>query len=557
MERRLNDPPQPGDTPTGHEPYDGTKDDGSPKKLKQKTRQRKDKKKSRKKTQLATEPAVMVTDARTPSIICQQWPSVTFTDMRAEETPNAPSLALSENLSSLLFNGTSVEPGSVVTPRQPPVLAHSAGHVKEDRRNLSPAAGKLSPDRASPAAHKLTAAEADETSKSADADEAPTGKPLRPALRTPKHERLASKSIVTDISSGYLIEGDVDLIRSLVTSEATEDTSHSGGPSCIETELVPSEYAYRNNFHWIFYTLLHCVAAAIVSLLTRRLKLVPKGKITFYISLSLLVNSMPGAFGVKRPFGPMNLQPLIFLRSFFAVSASIFRAMALVFLQISDVVAIGTLIPMGVSVASAIVLREKIYKLQWIAMILNVLGVVFIIQPASLYGGQGYELNHLTGVLMALGSVLSIVQLLVVVRYMRNMTALRLSFNCSCSRVALSLAVTMLTGGYRDLFVGRFMGSLVMLSDVNFASLVLLGRALSQETAAAVTTLKQCIDIVLSILVEIIFLNEYPNEWGLAGSTVILFSSFLVGYDKIMRSYKWNVLAGIRKADGRTTRTEH
>lgn len=318
----------------------------------------------------------------------------------------------------------------------------------------------------------------------------------------------------------------------------------SGGLSSasptVHTEYVTSVilkealFITESSLHGLVLTVLHCLSGAIASILTKRLKIVPKSKIAFYIALMSLCAGMPGAMSMTKPFGPLELQPLLLLRSCLVIASIMLKAMALVYIHVSEVVVISALIPIGVSLGSRVFLNEKINKLQWLSMGMTVLGVAIVMRPL---GRQSFNVEHITGILFSLGAVLAVIQLYVVVRYVRHLTVRKYGFNGSCCTMALSMAVSLFTGTFGKLLSGRLLATLMMMGQVNWCAIVFLNKALEMESAAVVTTFKFCGDIILSMVLEAIFLDTYPDTWGCIGSAVIVLSVLVMGFEKLTHLY--------------------
>lgn len=102
-----------------------------------------------------------------------------------------------------------------------------------------------------------------------------------------------------------------------------------------------------------------------------------------------------------------------------------------------------------------------------------------------------------------------------------------MNFNSGLTRTIMSLLMAMATGTLDELMDGRYLGTLVMMSKLGFCAIFFLNKALQNESGAFVSTVKFSADIIMSVVLQIAFLDLYPDVWSMGGIVLVVLS-FLV-----------------------------
>lgn len=220
------------------------------------------------------------------------------------------------------------------------------------------------------------------------------------------------------------------------------------------------------------------------------------------------------------------------------------KAEALSYIAVSDMAIMFTIVPIGVMIVSWYFLDEKIHFPQVVAIFLCASGIVIVMRPRFLFAQSSNtkDIDRLKGFLYALGSALSLVALVIILRIMGKRSTHFIGFNSGLTRTTLAMSFTIMMGDFRDIFTTRYLGTLVMVGKINFCAIFFLSKALQRESAATVSIVKFCGDIVFSIVVQILFTGDYPDVLSVVGTTLVLGSFATIASRKAARWYAENFL---------------
>ncbi|CAN7939815.1 unnamed protein product, partial [Ixodes hexagonus] len=285
-------------------------------------------------------------------------------------------------------------------------------------------------------------------------------------------------------------------------------------------------------------------ATAITNILMKNVVASPMAKIAFFASFGVMTGSMPHAFKLRSSLASKDVQVQLVLRSLSSVMALMLKVQALRFIAVSDLAIVYTTVPIGVMVVSWYFLDEQLSPRHWIAVLLCAAGVVAAMRPDALFKTfeGSAQRQRVKGFLFGFGSALCLVALVVIVRYMRNITGQFLGFNSGLTRFILSVSAAVLTGSFGGLLSGRYLGTLLMLGKINFCAIVFLGKALERESAATVAVTKFCGDVICSIVLQIVFTRVYPDWSGTVGTGLVLASCVFVAGGSTLTSLSHRVI---------------
>lgn len=333
-------------------------------------------------------------------------------------------------------------------------------------------------------------------------------------------------------------------------------TSEHECPSGSSEELQDTMFFMEPKFHGFVFTLLHCVSQALANIFIKRLVVVPKAQMVFFACFGIMAGGMPGTFSANAPFGPRKAQPLLLVRAIFGVVLLMSKGMALTYLTVADVAIIFALIPVAASLGSWLYLREKVHRLQGLSIATGFGGVLMAMRPAVVFAKTGIETMQLTGIMYALCCVISMSAVIMVIRYMRNLTHKSLTFNNGCMRVVVAMVAAFVGGSFDRLLSGAFLGSLLLMRKINFCALFFLSKALELESAVVVSTVKLCGDITVSVIFQATFLDVYPDLWTFFGGLFVIASALIVTIDKFVHTrshglpfaiYNWSPFLLLRR----------
>ncbi|XP_077512397.1 solute carrier family 35 member G1-like [Amblyomma americanum] len=174
----------------------------------------------------------------------------------------------------------------------------------------------------------------------------------------------------------------------------------------------------------------------------------------------------------------------------------------------------------------------------WTSVALCLCGVVIVMRPTIIFEEWNADTTQarLTGFLYAFGSSLALVALIILVRVTQTATSRFVSFNSGLTRTVLVIFMAMASGDF-DLFLdGRFLATLVMMGKLSFCTIYFLNKALLTESGAFVATIKFSGDIILSVILQMAFLDLYPDMWTLGGIALVVLSFLMIACQNIVPS---------------------
>ncbi|KAH6939136.1 hypothetical protein HPB50_016108 [Hyalomma asiaticum] len=287
----------------------------------------------------------------------------------------------------------------------------------------------------------------------------------------------------------------------------------------------------------LLFTLLHCLSQALLNILIKQVVHIPKTKIAYYVAFGYMLGSMPEAFALKNPFGPRHSQVDIILRGLSSLGSLMLKAEALRYVAVSDLAVAYTMVPVCVMLLSWYFMNEKMGLAMWASVTLCLSGVVVVMRPAIFFKEWDEETSQtrLVGFLYAFGSALSLVIMIVLYRFTRNATTKFLGFNSGLARTIMSLFMMMAAGRFDEVMDGRYMGTLVMMSKLSFCAIFFLNKALQKESGAFVTTVKFSADVIMSVILQIAFLDLYPDAWSMAGILLVALSFMVTTFGNTVK----------------------
>lgn len=305
--------------------------------------------------------------------------------------------------------------------------------------------------------------------------------------------------------------------------EVTTDSVLTTAP--IETTPIHPRQA-DTKARGVLFTVLHCLSQAMVNILIKQLVKIPKTKMAYYVSFGYLMGNMPEAFALANPFGPRHVQVDLMLRGLTSLMSLMLKVEALQYIVVSDLAVVYTLVPLCVMVLSWYFLGEGMSVTMWTSISLCLGGIIVVMRPTIFFEEWDAEQTQkrFTGFMYAFGSALSLVAMIVLIRITRHATSKFLGFNSGLIRTMLALTMCAGAGSFGDLLDGRFLGMLVMMGKLSFCSIFFLGKALQKESGAFVTTVKFSADIIISVILQMAFLNLYPDFWTIGGILLVVLS---------------------------------
>lgn len=297
----------------------------------------------------------------------------------------------------------------------------------------------------------------------------------------------------------------------------------------------------ETNARAVLFIFLHCLSQALVNILIKQVVHIPKTKIAYYVAFAYMLGNMPEAFSLSTPFGPRHVQVDLCLRGMASLMSLMLKAEALRYLLVSDVAVANTLVPVCVMILSWYFLGEGTGLAMWTSVSLCLCGIVVVMRPAIFFKEWDADTTHtrLIGFMYAFGSAVSLVIMIVLLRLTRNATNRFLGFNSGLTRTVLSLSMAVVTGEFDQFLDGRFLATLVMMGNLSFCTVYFLNKALQSQSAAFVTTIKFSGDVIFSVILQMAFMDLYPDMWTLGGIALVVFSFVMIACGNVIVPPSW------------------
>ncbi|KAH9369961.1 hypothetical protein HPB48_001838 [Haemaphysalis longicornis] len=279
----------------------------------------------------------------------------------------------------------------------------------------------------------------------------------------------------------------------------------------------------------VLFTMLHCLSQAMINVLIKEVVQIPKTKLAYYVAFGYMMGNMPEAFTLPNPFGPRHAQMDLILRGLSSLSSLMLKVEALQHIAVSDLAVVYTLVPMCVTVISWYFLGEGMSVTMWTSICLCLAGIILVMRPTIIFEEWDTERTQtrVTGFMYAFASAFCLSALILLIRFTRHATREFLGFNSGLIRTTMMLLMCVGAGSFDELLDGRYLGTLVMVGKLSFCAIFFLGKALQRESGAFVTTLKFSGEIIFSVILQIAFLDLYPDVWTIGG-IVLVALSFMV-----------------------------
>lgn len=247
----------------------------------------------------------------------------------------------------------------------------------------------------------------------------------------------------------------------------------------------------------------------------------PVGQILAIRSLAALVVLVPLAWrkgDLKRIF-PLRQPGLHLLRLLLVIAEVSCFYWAVQFLPLADVFMFYLASPLFLTALSVPLLKEKVGKQRWAAVLFGFCGVVLVFPPSD-------AILSLPA-LIALGGSLSLALMLILTRFLSGAGGLAL-ITMQTTGVALAGLVTIPFIGFVAPDMIDF-GLLCLLGFVATAAHFMMNSAVTLAPSAVVAPF-QYTSIVWAIILGYLIWNDFPQSQALIGATLIVASGLFVLY---------------------------
>lgn len=308
-------------------------------------------------------------------------------------------------------------------------------------------------------------------------------------------------------------------------------------PPIKENDVKPKEQKSRkfSVFKGLFLAMISGIFYSIAAVVVKKMNNMHTGQLAVYRFIAILVFSMPSAVKSRENlFGPKDLRFLLILRGIFGATNLFLNFMAFRYLPLGEAAVIIFSVPVFVTVAARIFLKEPCGIFQSVTVLLTVIGILLTTKiPLKLASiSLPYTSDSLYGIIAAIVSLLFSTLRFIVIRKVKRVHHSIIMFNNGWVALLESLILTAIVGnfkwhdcGYEGLFI-------IVLGLVSYIGQTLLTVSLQCEMAGPVSTMRAAADIVLAFVWQIILFHDIPDALSLTGAVLVGFSVIFVGLKK-------------------------
>ncbi|XP_035218714.1 solute carrier family 35 member G1-like [Stegodyphus dumicola] len=279
----------------------------------------------------------------------------------------------------------------------------------------------------------------------------------------------------------------------------------------------------------LFYSSMSSVFFSLSSVIVKYVKDISPAELAVLRFTGILIFTLPLViFSREEPFGPRPVRHLLIFRGLVGATSLFLRFVAFKKLPIADASVIIFSIPVFVAVLARIFLKEPCGFFHAFTVFLTLLGIVLITKVPVILADElfHYSIDHVYGVLAALGSTVFGASVYVVIRKMTGVHHAIIMFNFGWVAILETTLLTFITGKFTAPACGLEQWLVILLGIFSFCGQMLLTLALKQEHAGPVAIVRAATDIVLAFIWQIWFFNEIPDAYSISGA--ILVSSCVV-----------------------------
>ncbi|PRD22025.1 UNVERIFIED_CONTAM: Solute carrier family 35 member G1 [Trichonephila clavipes] len=272
-------------------------------------------------------------------------------------------------------------------------------------------------------------------------------------------------------------------------------------------------------FKGLFLGLFSGIFYSLVSVLVKDMKNLHPGQLSMYRFIAFLVCSMPQTVQCgENVLGPKKYP---------------FR-----YLPLGEATVIVFSLPVFVTVAAKVFLKEPCSTFQSVTVVLTVLGIAFTAKlPSRLMGHPAiYNKDSIYGLLAALLSLSFNTAQYICVRKVKSVHHAVLMFTFGWVAVVEVALLTYVFGDFNWHSCGLQRWYIILLGIFSYTGQTTLVIALQLECAGPVSTMKSASDIVLAFIWQTFLFYDPPHLFSIIGALLVGFSVAFVGVSKWLMS---------------------
>lgn len=287
----------------------------------------------------------------------------------------------------------------------------------------------------------------------------------------------------------------------------------------------------------LFYGLVSGLFFAACAASVKYLDDLDPGQVAFYQYIAITVLAMPmvvkGGLSVLGP-DPSTRYWFVLCGVFDAVTVYL-SFVSFRYLPLSDATVITSSIPVFVTVAARVFLKERCGSCQVAAIAISVLGVALVSKVPLLIASRSadiYTRESVIGLLAALGSMASESGVYLVLRKLHDVDPYVILFNFGVVATLVNALLTFAFGEFGWTLCGTQQWLVLAVGGFSFLSQLALTKALEMEDAGPVSVLMAAGDIILAFVLDMTLFQDVPGVYTIAGTVLVVTSVMLVGFKK-------------------------
>lgn len=243
------------------------------------------------------------------------------------------------------------------------------------------------------------------------------------------------------------------------------------------------------------------------------------------VMTTILVYFVARHFGALRPL-TVVLNPLILLRTFFEIGATLTFITALGRIDFANVASIMQSLPLAVTLGAALFLREPVGWRRWTAIAVGFSGVLIILRPTT-EGFAPASLLLLAAVFFTSGRDL------VTRRIVANIPSLTITLFTAAANTVVGAFLILPMGGWQPVSLDNFL-PLVVAAVLTFAGYQAVIMAMRTGEISFVAPFRYT-SLIWALVIGILFFGERPDVFVFVGAAIIIGSGLYSFYRENVR----------------------
>nr|XP_042913621.1 solute carrier family 35 member G1-like [Parasteatoda tepidariorum] len=304
-------------------------------------------------------------------------------------------------------------------------------------------------------------------------------------------------------------------------------------------QVVPPKKNKFSVFKGLIFAMLSGVFYSSAAVIVKQMKSLHPGQLAVYRFVAILAISLPEAVKCRKElFGPKDYRFLLVLRGIFGATNLFLNFLAFRYLPLGEAAVIIFSVPVFVTVAARIFLKEPCGMFQSITVVLTVIGIIFTAKIPSRLSSNPvvYSKEFIYGIIAAVASLLFSTCRFIVLRKVKSVHHAIIMFNFGWVAVIETASLTALIGTFQWHECGLQGLFIILLGLFSYAGQTLLTMALQCELAGPVSTMRAASDIVLAFLWQTFLFHDIPDIFSIVGAVLVGFSVVFVGLKKWVSS---------------------